>query len=145
MISVPSFYAFHEQLALAEVHKLSSFIQVCSYRAMATNTNQIIHFNINDNSYECAGHSEQLSSDVAFGAGKDVCGPPSHPRKPISKPISFSNCSLIIYSDGMMQSGAIYLTNKTKSITYALTTPVGPVSYVRKYRYKQNSWQLLET
>ena len=114
MVSVPSFYAFHEQLALAELHKLYTFIQVCSYRAMATNTNQKICFNIKDNSYQCAGYNEQLSPDVAFGAGIDVCGPPSHPHKPIAKPISLPNCSLILYPDGTMQSGSIYLTNKKK-------------------------------
>lgn len=131
-------------MAGAELRKLYTFIQLCSYRAMMTNTPQEIVFDIMHNAYHCGQYQEQLCHDVQFGAGENVCGPPSKPCKPISKAMTFGNNALMLQPNGTMQSGSLYLTNKDKSVTYALTTPVGPISYIRTYRYDGHSWQLLD-
>jgi type II secretory pathway pseudopilin PulG len=142
-ITVPSFTTFNNQLVGAEIRKLCSFIRLCSYRAMMTNSPQTIIFDQIHNAYHCGNYREELSHEVTFGAGPRVYGPPSNPTKPISKAITFGKNRLIVYPDGTMQSGALYLTNNNKTITYALTSPVGPVSHIRNYRYDSHSWQLL--
>jgi len=82
-----------------------------------------------------------LSQPIQFGIMPNIKGPPSSAHTLITKPISFKNNTLVCYPSGIISAGTIYMTDN-KQCMYALSCPVGYVSYLRKYRYA-NGWKLI--
>ena len=96
----------------------------------------------NSNSYRYKNSMHILPASVCFGTAPGVKGPPSSPDFVISNPVTFKDSAIIFYPDGVIQAGAIYLTDNRKRCTYALSCAVSKVSYLRKYQYT-NRWDLI--
>lgn len=56
---------------------------------------------------------------------------------------TFVQNRIIFFPDGKIQPGSLYLTDTQERYLYALTIPVGQVSYIRRYRYDHHRWVLL--
>ena len=105
-----------------------------------------ITFHLEKNQY-VADRMYTLSSGVHFGVPAELLGPPSNPVSTISRPITWPENKITFYPEGSIKdaaisAGAVYLTNKQKSIAYALTCDASCVSHLRRYRY-QEKWVLL--
>ncbi len=125
---------------------INHLIAVCKYAqrtAMMTGKSTTIDIDVARNCYRCEQHQHLLSKDVCFGMVSDAKGPPSAPIKPITTPITFDNNAITCTPDGIMQSGALYLTDAKKQVMYALTNGVSAVSFLRVYQYdgKQHAWK----
>lgn len=81
----------------------------------------------------------KLCSKVKFGFLEEVLGPPAEPTKKITTAITFPKKQIILYKNGTINSGSIYLTDKNKKHLYALTSSIAQISSLRKYYYK-NKW-----
>jgi prepilin-type N-terminal cleavage/methylation domain-containing protein len=130
-------------IARAEVDKLAA---VCSYlqqKAIATNTECVLTFDIEKNEYRCDTIHEKLSQRISFGFLPHVFGPPGCPTHQVEKAITFPDSSIHFYPTGIISSGTIYLIDKKKQYMYALSNAVSQVSYLRLYRY-DGRWRLLD-
>jgi prepilin-type N-terminal cleavage/methylation domain-containing protein len=127
----------------AEVDKLAT---VCSYvqqKAIASNSDQILVCDTENNKYRGDNVNETLSSRVCFGFLPNVLGSPGSPARVINKAVTFPGSSIYFYPTGTISSGTVYLTDKSKKNMYALSNAVSQVSYLRLYRY-DGKWKLIE-
>jgi prepilin-type N-terminal cleavage/methylation domain-containing protein len=127
----------------AEVDK---FATVCSYmqqKAIASNSDQNLVCDTENNTYRGDNVNETLSSRVCFGFLPNVLGSPGSPTRPINKAVTFADSSIHFFPTGTLSSGTVYLTDKSKKNMYALSNAVSQVSYLRLYRY-DGKWKLLD-
>lgn len=127
----------------SQVDKLAA---VCSYlrqKAIATNAEQVLIFDVKKNEYRCDGMRETLSQRVSFGFVPHALGPPGSPSHTIKKAITFVDSSIHFYPTGIISSGTVYFVDNNKRYMYALSNAVSQFSYLRFYRY-DGKWKLLE-
>lgn len=117
----------------------------CHLQQVAISSNKILtlQFNIPSNSYSFQNNSVILSKNVTYGVVDYAKGPPSLPNKIINKPITFKNNQVIFSHDGKINPGTIYLSDKLKRYLYAITIPISQVSLIRKYKYLNKQWILI--
>ena len=128
----------------AEVDKL---VAACSYvrqKAITTNTECVLTFNVAKNEYRGDGMREVLSPRICFGFLSGVLGPPGSPSHIIEKAITFPDFSIHFYPTGIISSGTIYVVDKNKRYMYALSNAVSQFSYLRLYRY-DGKWKQLDS
>jgi hypothetical protein len=126
----------------AEVEQLYTLCYVLQRRAMMEGRTHTIIFDVAHNSYIDGVQEYRLPSAVRFGTAPQVKGPPSSPDALITYPVTFKNNAISMTPDGIMQPGAVYITDRNHSITYAISCAVAHVSYLRKYQYTK-SWCVL--
>lgn len=127
----------------AEMDKL---VAACSYlrqKAIATNTECVLTFDIAKNEYRGNGIREILSSRVCFGFLPGVLGPPGSPSHAIKQAITFPHFEIHFYPTGIISSGTVYVVDKNKQYMYALSNAVSQFSYLRFYRY-DGKWKLVD-
>ena len=125
--------------------EMDSLYSLCTYlqrKAMATNTKQVIQFDVINNSYAYDNVSRKLPRQIRFGFLPGVKGPPASARLLIQSPVSFKGKKIIFHPDGIIQPGTIYLVDDTKQSMYALSCSVAQVSYLRIYQYA-GTWERL--
>lgn len=130
-------------IAHAEIDKLASACSYMQQKAMATNQEQLLVFDVQKNQYRFDNVQEALSRRVLFNFLPNVLGSPGSPSHFISKAVTFSDSSIHFYPTGIISSGTVYLTDTDKKIMYALSNGVSQVSYLRLYRY-DGIWKLLD-
>ena len=117
---------------LEQLYTTCSYLQRC---AMAHHKPQQLIFDVQNNRYRYHQTEHTLPARVRFGTSPGIKGPPSHPLQPIHHPISFKNNSITFHPDGVIEPGAVYITDAKQQHTYALSCAVAQVSYLRKYQY----------
>jgi len=128
-------------LVQAEVDHMYAACRYMQHKACATHQEQTITLNTTQHNYTFAGHIHTLSKPIKFGSLPAVKGPPSSARTLINKSTTFKNNTIVCYPSGIISAGTLYLTDNDQCM-YALSCPVGSVSYLRKYRYA-NGWKLI--
>ncbi|HSC24978.1 MAG TPA: type II secretion system protein [Candidatus Babeliales bacterium] len=132
-----------DTIAHAEVTKLATICSYLQQRAMTTNNEHILICDVQNNKYHCNTLvHEKLSQRITFGFLPNVLGSPGSPSHTIKKAITFPDSSIHFYPTGIISSGTMYLTNKTKTIMYAISNKISQVSRLRLYRY-EGIWKLL--
>ena len=133
-------YTIYESILVkSEALVLKTALYSAAQRAMLSNNPLSIYFDTIRNGYVTEGIFRPLANGVIFGASASAYGPPSAPERPIIDPITFVKHTAVCAVDGTMQPGTIYITDDKRQCTYALTVPIGNYSYLRLYRYKNNS------
>lgn len=130
---------FHETSIRAEQDLLYATCLYLQQSAMATNQEQTL--SLLEGGYSFEDEHRSLHPDVRFGVRPGVKGPPSAPKKELKKPITFKNQCITFHPDGIIDAGTLYLTDKNHEHQYALSSGVGVVSHLRRYRY-DSSWQV---
>jgi prepilin-type N-terminal cleavage/methylation domain-containing protein len=126
-----------------EINRLYALLCSCSAKAMLLQKYEYIQFFPNTETYSYQGTTYQLGTGVIFGTLPGVQGPPANPQQIPTSPVTFVGNKISIHPDGKIQPGTIYLTDTGKRWLYAITSPVGHVSYLRRYRYFTDQWVLL--
>jgi Tfp pilus assembly protein FimT len=149
-ISLPKLSFVNRFVLQNETEKLFSVFSFLQQRAIASNREQLLFFDINHNAYSYAGKSDKkivyaLPDVIKFGFLQDVQGPPSKPSKKINTAITFkkdkSDTRVVqFFSDGTISSGTIYLVDNNQTYLYAVTIAVSQVSFMRLYRYDSGRW-----
>lgn len=132
----------HRMIVRAELEQLYATCCVMQRRALLEGLPQKLQFDLVSNSYRYQKTVHKLPTSVRFGAAPGVKGPPSGPENVITSPVTFKDNQIIFYPDGVIQSGAVYMTDMRRRCTYALSCAVSKVSYLRKYQYT-TQWRLL--
>lgn len=126
-------------LELERLYALCTFVQ---HKAQADNRTYEIVLDEKKGTINSPFFSETIAPQVLFGTIKGVRGPPATPTHPIKKAITFIGSKIVCEPTGIMQAGAIYLTDRHHHCLYALSIAVGKISYIRRYVHR-NNWVLL--
>ena len=127
----------------AEIDRLAATCMYLRQKAIATNADQSLVCDIQNNEYRLDKVREKLSKRIAFGFLPNAIGSPGSPSRTITKAVTFPASTIHFYSTGIISSGAVYVTDNNKKIMYALTNAVSQFSYLRLYRYRDQRWKLL--
>lgn len=139
-ITASYFNYFDKIILLVELDKLYNFIILNSKIAALTQQDLIITFDIISGSYNIHNINKSiLCNKVKFSFLEDVLGPPAEPTKKLTEAITFPKKRIILYKNGTISSGAIYLIDINKKHLCALTSSIAQIGSLRKYYYK-NSW-----
>lgn len=133
---------FDRLLVRAELERIYAIASYLQRSAMVRNQEVKLVFDPERRSYRYRKTEYYLPAHVEFGCPPTIQGPPSAPTAVIAQPITFKDNAIIFHPDGIVQSGTLYLTDKSKRYAYALSCSVSQVSYLRKYQYT-NTWELL--
>lgn len=131
----------------SEVDKLASVLVYVQRCAILTGKEQILEFDIKNRLYKFDERVFKLPRQVEFGFCQDVKGPPSSPSTVIKLPVTFKSDKIVFYSDGIIDSGTIYITDLRKKFMYAISSGVAQASYIRKYIYNFGNigkWELIK-
>jgi len=126
----------------SEIDKLYSVCMYLQQCALTTHQEHELTFDTKNNTYRFAGKTETLRFPVEFGFPCNVKGPPSTPRKKIFSAVTFKGGKILFYPEGIISSGTVYLTDRNKTVLYALSSGIAHVSHLRKYSYT-DKWNLL--
>lgn len=89
------------------------------------------------------GREQKFPTHIKFGFLPTGCGSPGSMQESLTKAITFKNNTIHFYPDGTISSGTLYITDARQKAMYALTSPVGSISYLKKYKYENARWKLL--
>ncbi len=126
----------------AEIEKMRSLFWYLQQRAVVLNKEMNLTFDVAKQTYYFDSVVEKLPHGVQFGVINGVKGPPSDPKTAVQLPTTFEKQQVIFRPDGTISSGTVYLHMQTNSVVYALTAPVGDISFLRIYRY-DIGWKLI--
>lgn len=127
----------------AELEKLTILFLHAQQKAIMLNKDFTIACDIHSHCYTFESTCYTLCRGIQFGYLEGAMGPPSNPQKNITKPITYTNNTIVFFKDGTVSSGTLYIIDNHRQALYALTTQVGTLPFIRKYRYEKNCWILL--
>lgn len=139
-------FSFLNKLLLrSQADKLFSTFVYLQRRAISTGSEQVLKFDAEKNQYSYNGKIFNLNHKVFFGFYSDVNGPPSSPILPIKSSVTFKDNTAKFYSDGVIDSGTIYLRDIDGRFLYAISSGVAKIAYPRKYYYNfaNSKWVLI--
>ncbi|MCK4650630.1 hypothetical protein KAT08_00495 [Candidatus Babeliales bacterium] len=153
-ISLPSLNFINRFILQNEANKLFSVFSFLQYRAIASNKEQKLFFDLKN---KCCSYNKskrkkilyKVPNCIEFGFLKNTKGPPSSPSKKIIFPITFKknkkgNYFVTFFPNGKVSPGTIYLVDKEKRFMVAVTCPISKISFIRKYRYDNGQWICLK-
>jgi len=150
-ITIPRFLFFNSLIMHNEINKLFVTFTYLQQKAIASNHEQELRLCPHDNSYSYQQNQKTVTTTLAhivhFGFLKEVKGPPSSPKTPITHPITFKQNAekkyvVTFFPDGNVSPGTIYVVDRKQKIMNALTCSMAPVSYIRKYNYTDGRWNV---
>ncbi|MCA9770409.1 prepilin-type N-terminal cleavage/methylation domain-containing protein [Candidatus Dependentiae bacterium] len=141
-LSITNFGFLHRSITRAELYHLYSLCYYLQHKAMATRQEQKLYIDISHNTYTYDNTTYQLPQSVSFGYLSGVKGPPTAPKKILSKPVTFKNDTVEFYPDGIISSGSIYIRDAYNNSLHALTNGIAHVSFIRLYIYNK-TWRLV--
>ena len=131
--------------ALSELELLCLCAQ---HTACASNQQQTITIDVANNRCTLNTWCVELPKTCSFGFTPHALGPPSEPTKPITQAVTFpaetGQYTILFQPTGVISPGTAYIIDKQESQLGALTCGVSQVSYIRRYVYKNRTWQLLK-
>lgn len=140
MLAVPNLTFLQRHAVRAELGNLTTFITYVQRVAACIGQDQPIIINTERNSLEGAGRIHRLGRGVQFGILPGVKGPPAQPTAAITQPVTFQGGRIMCYAQGTVQAGTLYIVDERGTCLYAVSCPVGPVTYLRTY-YFDGSWK----
>lgn len=142
-LAIPSVWFLKRQAVCSEIEKLHLAFSYMQQLSQVNGTDSYLNFDIKNNCYSFDNHLTKLSQGVEFGFINGAKGPPSSPSKIINSPITFTNNKVTFYANGQIQPGTAYLVDSKRQFMYALSVPISQISFIRKYSYNHNSWNLI--
>lgn len=140
------FMWFHDQMGIQhDIQKVYSSILYLQQRAKSNFETQYLEFDIPKKSFTYNQQTYVLSPNAEFGVAQGIKGPPSAPKKDIINPITFEGKRIAFYPDGTISAGIIYLFDRKTKETFAISSSVSFMSFIRKYKYVVGSgWTLID-
>jgi Tfp pilus assembly protein FimT len=126
----------------ASLDQLCATCLMAQKRAMMTGVQQEVVLEIDRGSYRYGTERIVLPKGVMFGWLAAVQGPPATPQALLTTASTFARNTIACSPEGTISSGAVYMTDAKKTVLYALSSGVGSVSFLRKYRYAKG-WHYL--
>lgn len=125
--------------------ELDLLYNTCCYLqqvAITRNETQELYCNAHEHSFHYNGHTHSLSKGIQFGVLSFAKGPPSSPGHALTSAVTFDQKKIVFYPDGIISAGSLYLIDQSTQTLYAMSSGIGPISFLRKYYY-DGAWQLM--
>jgi hypothetical protein len=126
----------------ASLDQLCTTCLVAQKRAMMMGITQEVVLEIDRGSYRYGTERIFLPKGVMFGWLAAVQGPPATPQALVTTASTFAKNTITCSPEGTISSGTVYMTDSKKTVLCALSSGVGSVSFLRKYRYAKG-WHYL--
>lgn len=152
-IAIPRITNLHSNLIISELRTIEMVIRFLQQKALASNHEQelIIDTQHNTYTYKTSFPPKEmtipLNRQLMFGVMPNIKGPPAKPEGVLTSPCTFEQIrtkpgcyKIIIFSNGKVSSGTIYMTDYDKQYLGALTCPISQVSWMRVYSYENGRW-----
>ena len=123
----------------ADLALLRLALRSMAYKAVATAQTCIARC-VGTHALMFDGREYTYSDNLVLGVLPGIYGPPSHPQRLVTQPVTYQNSAIICYPEGTIQPGTLYFTDAARTQQYALTTPVSAFSYIRLYDYSHGKW-----
>jgi type II secretory pathway pseudopilin PulG len=154
VLTIPALFDLDSYALNYELEKLAVVFGYQQQRALVTNQIQTLTLDSVAMTYTYSINNKpvvyKLSDRVRFGFIKSALGPPGDPKVPIGQAITFTshqtkanNFIVVLFPNGNISPGSLYITDKRERIMGALTCSVSRVSYIRRYLYQLNQWVLV--
>ncbi len=133
MMTVSLFLGADRWMASMEVERLVLSVKNARAMALCTGKEYYIPVSLLSEPY------------VQLGVFDGVYGPPSSPVYPITKYSTFPERGICCYADGAVSAGSVYITNASKTVSYAVTISIDAYGFIRRYYYKPDKalWCLI--
>ena len=118
--------------ALDELHAQCTYAHM---KALVGGHEEKIVFDVDHHAYFWQDAKITLPDRVHFGTVHGAKGPPFCPTRPITHPVTFKDATIVFKENGVIRSGAVYITDSMNLYGYALTISVAPYAYLRRYYY----------
>lgn len=140
------FLWFNDEIGIQQnVQKIYNAMLYLQQKAKANFEPQYLVFNVADRKFTYNNQTYELATNVQFGVAQGIKGPPSMPKKDIINPITFEGKRIAFYPDGTISAGIVYLFDKKTKESFAISSSVSYISFVRKYKFVVNSgWTLID-
>jgi type II secretory pathway pseudopilin PulG len=150
VIGIPTITTDNEYFLQQELEKITIVIHSLQQTAIVSQIPQTIAIEPAANHYSFIKNAQKVAFSLhpalSFGF-LPTYGPPADPVGPITHIATFPEEKGVFYikilSNGKISPGAVYIVDKQQKSMGALTCGVSQVSYIRRYVYKTNQWQLL--
>jgi len=152
VFTFPSFSFFEKQILKSDVEKVFVIINYLQQKALASNKNQKLFINENNNKYGYENINQKitlhsLNPKISFGFLEGSKGPPSNPQNLIQNKTTFpkeNNLYVIKFEpNGQITPGTIYFINKKRNLMMAISTPISQISFIRIYTLNKNKWVII--
>ena len=141
-LCIPTLLYHNRNYIAAEAEALRSTLWYLQQQARAQNKQITLTFNETESLYTTDIETHKLSRQVKFGIMPGILGPPSDPKKPVKKAITFPDKKIVVHPHGTIKAGTAYLIDERQNLLYAITVPIAGVSYIRLYQYRNNQWHV---
>jgi type II secretory pathway pseudopilin PulG len=153
-LTIPALFDLDSYALNYELEKLAVVMGYQQQRALVTNQIQMLTLDSVAQTYTYSINNKpvvyKLSDRIRFGFIKSALGPPGDPKISIGQAITFTprqakanSFVVVLFPNGNISSGTVYITDKRERIMGALTCSVSRVSYIRRYLYQSNQWVLV--
>ena len=141
------FLWFHDKLGIQhDLQKIYNAVLYLQQKAKSNFETEYLTFDIAKRTFTYNQQTYTLSSNVDFGTAPGIKGPPSAPKKDILTPITFDSKRIAFYPDGTISAGIVYMFDRKTKETFALTSSVSYISFIRKYKFIIGSgWTLIDS
>jgi prepilin-type N-terminal cleavage/methylation domain-containing protein len=152
-IIIPKMIDTRSHAIVSDLRSIESIIHFLQQKALASHHEQELIIDATAHTYSYQGSLPAkkmvipLSSHLSFGFLPNVKGPPAKPEKLLTAPCTFDQVPLqpgaykiIIFSNGKVSAGTVYITDKNRFLLGALTCPISQVSWTRVYAYENGRW-----
>jgi type II secretory pathway pseudopilin PulG len=155
VLAIPALFDLDSYVLNNELEKLAVVLGYQQQRALVTNQIQTLTLDGVAQTYTYFVNNNKLvvykiSDRLRFGFIKTALGPPGDPKVPIDQAITFTphptktnNFIIVLFPNGNISAGSLYIVDKNERIMGALTCSVSRVSYIRRYLYQSNQWVLV--
>lgn len=142
-LAFPAWRFLKTQQITEQLNQLQIICITLQQKATVTQEKQSLTFNGDQRSYFFNNQTEKLLPGISFNFIPGLKGPPSNPKKLVTRAITFPDQVITFYPDGTISAGTLYLINREQQ-QYALTVPISKASFTRKYQYRQKQWVYLK-
>lgn len=122
----------------AELALLALTLQTEQQKALVTAAELVTTIDADGSGYHTATKHHRFQRGIALSFPPGAYGPPAHPTKLITKPVTFAHNKVICYPRGTMNAGTVYLGSKRFNQYYAITNSIAYNSFLRLYQYRLN-------
>jgi hypothetical protein len=129
----------HSAAVRSEIDLLCAACNYLRVKAIAMGTTQELQLDPDAQTYSYDGAIHHFPSCLAIAVLPGAKGPPGGATHVIKNPISFDSNTISFSPDGILSAGTVYFVGNNTA--FAISSGVGHVSILRKYRY-DGSWHL---
>lgn len=133
--------SFDAWLVRMELERFYSSCIALQRSAMRKNKIEELVLAYDRSSYSTQQEQRKFPGSVAYGLPDHISPLSSSHQHEIKKYTTFSGEKIMFYPNGTISAGVLYFKDRNSRVAYAISSGVGAISFLRRYRY-DGAWHL---